>query len=1096
MKTEPQAHAAKPIGPAGRIAAAFLDSKLTPLLVIGAILVGVFAVAVTPREEEPQIQVPMIDIFAGLPGATAEEVEQRITAPIETAVSEIDGVEYVYSTSQPSGSLTIVRFLVGTDPDDAVLRVQAKMAETASRLPADAPTPRVEARSIDDVPILAYTLHSSTLTPLELRRLALEVRHALSTHAEVAEVTLIGGGRRVVRIDVDPRALASRGLTLLQLRQSLVAAGQRLPAGSLVTADHELEVLTDGAFRSADDVAGTVVAVPNGSPVYLRDVATVRDAAEDPDTYVFMMGGAAASERGLRSDLDAPAVTVAVAKKPGTNAVELVHALDARMDGLQKSLIPQGVTITKTRDYGATADEKASELIEHLWGATLSVILLMALVLGRREALVVALVVPTTLALTLASSYLFGYTLNRVTLFALIFAIGILVDDAIVVVENIHRHYLMGREAPREAAIRATDEVGNPTILATFTIISALLPLAFVSGLMGPYMQPIPINASAAMLFSLAVAFIVSPWLTHHLFRRHAAELAEEARASRERGEELDLVAGTRSYRFYRRLIKPLLDSRWKRWAMLAFVAGLLFASFGLVGLRAVKMKMLPYDNKSELQVVLDMPEGTTLEATASLARRLASEAARMPEVTDIQVYAGTSAPFNFNGLVRHYFLRAGSNVADLQVNLRHKEHRQRASHPFAKALRERLQPLVEGTGARLKVTEVPPGPPVLSTLVAEIYGPDLETRLRLAQQVEKIFEDTDGVVDIDAYIEDAAPRIDFTVDRAKAALVGATPQHIAHTLHLALTGGEAGLLQTPSSREPVPLRLRLDRASRASLADLEALAVPGDSGPVALAELARPVHTERERFRYRKNMQPVTYVVAEVAGGAESPVYAMLAMGDAVAALEDPLGRKIQVLSSTLPEDPTAYAVKWDGEWQITYEVFRDMGIAFAIVLVLIYVLVVGWFGDFMTPLIIMLPIPLTLVGILPAHALGGIFFTATSMIGFIALAGIIVRNSILLVDFIDQELGECTPLEDAVIRAAVVRFRPIALTGATLVVGGSVMLLDPIFQGLAVALISGVVMSTALTLVVIPVIYFMAKTTAQAPELTSTPEPTEDPT
>ncbi len=1068
---------AKSIGPAGRIAAAFLDAKLTPLLVIGALLLGVFAVAVTPREEEPQIQVPMIDIFAGLPGATAEEIEQRITTPIEAAVAEIDGVEYVYSTSEPSGSLTIVRFLVGTDPDEAVLRVQAKVAEAASWLPSNAPAPRVVARSIDDVPIVAYTLHASALAPLELRRIAQEVRHALAGHDDVSDVTLIGGGRRVVRIDADPQALTSRGMTLLELHRGLTAAGRRLPAGHLVAANQEIEVLTDGAFRTAEEVASTVIAMRNGQPVYLRDVASVKDGAEDPDTYVFMLGGAAASERGLRSDLDATAVTLAIAKKPGTNAVDLVHDLDARMSVLEGGLIPREVSVTKTRDYGATADEKASELIEHLWGATLSVILLMAVVLGRREAVVVALVVPTTLALTLASSYLFGYTLNRVTLFALIFAIGILVDDAIVVVENIHRHYRMGRETPREAAIRATDEVGNPTILATFTIISALLPLAFVSGLMGPYMRPIPINASAAMLFSLAVAFIVSPWLTHHLFRRHAAELAEEARKSRERGEAVDLIAGTRSYRFYRRLIKPMLNSPWKRWASLALVAVLLLASFSLVALQAVKMKMLPYDNKSELQVVLDMPEGTTLEATASLARRLASEAARMPEVTDIQVYAGTSSPFNFNGLVRHYFLRRGSNMADLQINLRPKHHRERASHPFAKALRERLLPVVEGTGARLKVAEVPPGPPVLSTLVAEVYGPDLETRIRLASELEAIFERTPGVVDIDTYIEEPSPRVSFEVDRTKAALVGSNPEHIAHTLRLAIAGDELGLLQTPKSREPVPLRLRLDRSARASVAELSTLAVPGVGGPVALGELAEPIRGERELFRYRKNLQPVTYVVAEVAGGAESPVYAMLTMGDAVADLKDPLGRQVEVLSSTLPTDPTAYAIKWDGEWQITYEVFRDMGIAFAIVLVLIYVLVVGWFGNFTTPLIIMLPIPLTLVGILPAHAIGGIFFTATSMIGFIALAGIIVRNSILLVDFIDQELDEGTSLEEAVIRAAVVRFRPIALTGATLVVGGSVMLLDPIFQGLAVSLISGVVISTALTLVVIPVIYFMVK-------------------
>jgi multidrug efflux pump subunit AcrB len=734
-------------------------------------------------------------------------------------------------------------------------------------------------------------------------------------------------------------------------------------------------------------------------------------------------------------------------------------------------VIPANVDITKTRDYGYTADEKSSELIKHLWIATLAVVVLMALALGRREAIVVLVAVPATLALTLAASYLFGYTLNRVTLFALIFAIGILVDDAIVVVENIHRHYQLGWANPRHATIYATDEVGNPTILATFTVIAALLPLAFVSGLMGPYMRPIPINASAAMLFSLIVAFVVSPWLTYKLFRQKAEAMAEGPAA-----HDAETAQETRLLGTYARLFRPLLAKAWRRWVLLGTVALLLLGSVALVGLRLVKVKMLPFDNKSEVQVVIDMPAGSTLEETAGVARTLAETVRTVPEVTDIQIYVGTSAPFNFNGLVRHYFLRSGPLVADLQINLLPKHHRDRSSHPLAKDLRELLAPLVEGTEANVKVTEVPPGPPVLSTMVAEIYGPDLEQRIGLATQVREIFETTPGIVDVDWWIEHPGPKLELEIDRNKVSRLGITPETVARTLRVALNGAEAGLLRDEHAREPVPLMLRLERAQRSGIDGLLAITVHGAEGRmVPLRELVKVHQVPRERFIYHKNLQPVSYVVAEVAGGEESPVYGILNMQERIGELQDPTGQPLEILSATMPEDSTRYALKWDGEWQITYEVFRDMGIAFAVVLVLIYVLVVGWFRSFVTPLIIMAPIPLTLIGILPAHALGGVFFTATSMIGFIALAGIIVRNSILLVDFINLELAAGERLEEAVIKAGVVRFRPIALTAAALVVGGLVILLDPIFQGLAVALISGVVVSTALTLVVIPLLYYM---------------------
>ena len=1065
-------------GFSGKVAAAFLDSKLTPLLVVAALLVGAFAVLVTPREEEPQIKVPMVDVFVELPGASAEEVERRLVAPLEKALFEIPGVEHVYSTSQPSGGMIIVRYVVGTDPDRAALAVHTKIAEQRGALPQGAAQPLVIPRGIDDVPALAYTLWSTSASPLTLRQVAQELRAELVRHPRVAQVALLGGARRAVSVRFDRERLAAHHVSILGVAQALSGLDWQLPAGSFSTRDRETTVEVGALFHSADEVAAAVVGVmpggPDGGgrPVYLRDVATVTDGAEEPDQYVWMSAGAAGESKALPAGLDVPAATLAIAKKPGTNAVELVAELDALVERLRGPVLPANVSITKTRDYGLTADEKSSELMKHLGLATLSVVLLMAFALGRREAVVVAVAVPVTLALTLAASYLFGYTLNRVTLFALIFAIGILVDDAIVVVENIHRHYQLGWTNPRRATIYATDEVGNPTILATFTVIGALLPLAFVSGLMGPYMRPIPINASAAMLFSLAVAFVVSPWLTYRLFKKHANEMAE-GHAERPDGETAE---EGKLDRLYGRIFAPLLASRAKRWALLAGVAVLLLGAVALFPLRVAAVKMLPHDNKSELQVVVDMPEGTTLERTAAVARELAQAVKALPEVTDVQTYVGTSAPFNFNGLVRHYFLRSGPLVADLQVNLLGKHERDRASHAFAKAVRSRLAPIAARTGANVKVTEVPPGPPVLSTLVAEIYAPNEKERLALAERVKGIFASTPGVVDVDWYVEGPGPKLSLAVDREKAARAGISPEAIARTLRVALAGADAAHLSSPSSRSSVPVTLRLARAQRSGLADLLAVDVQNPAGRlVPLSELVRPEETTRAPFIYHKNLRPVTYVLGDVSGAAESPVYALLDMGDRIAALRDAAGQPLEVLFSGRPAGASRSSLVWDGEWQVTHDVFLDMGIAFAAVLVLIYFLVVGWFRSFVTPFIIMAPIPLTLIGIVPAHALGGVFFTATSMIGFIALAGIIVRNSILLVDFVNLELAAGRPLAAAVTQAAAVRFRPIALTAAALVVGGVVILLDPIFQGLAVALIAGVVVSTALTLILIPLLYYM---------------------
>ncbi len=1071
----------KPLGISGRIAGAFLESKLTPLLVVASLLLGAFAVLVTPREEEPQIKVPMIDVFVGLPGNTAREVERRVIGPLEKALYEIENVDYIYSISQPSGGMIIVRFLVGSDPDEAVVRVHAKVAEATADLPANATTPLVAPRSIDDVPVVAYTLWSTDADPLALHQVALELKAELARHPRVAEVSILGGGRRAVQVRFDRERLSAYSVSPLQAYQALSGLNWRLPAGSFSLADRETEVEIGDFFHSAEDVAASVIGVYGGRPVFLRDVADVVDGADEPRDYVWMLAGQAGADKGLPAHLESPAVTIAVSKKPGTNAVELVTSLDERIENMKSSVLPASIEITKTRDYGFTADEKSSELIKHLWIATLAVVVLMALALGRREAVVVLVAVPATLALTLAASYLFGYTLNRVTLFALIFAIGILVDDAIVVVENIHRHYQLGWTNPRQATVYATDEVGNPTILATFTVIGALLPLAFVSGLMGPYMRPIPINASAAMLFSLIVAFVVSPWLTFKLFRKKAEEIARSAAGSESGPEEEGDHKESALISPYRRLLEPLLASVWRRWTVLGAVALLLLASMTLVAVRMVKVKMLPYDNKSEVQVVIDMPEGSTLEDTAGVARRLAQQVRQLPEVTDVQVYVGTSAPFNFNGLVRHYFLRTGPLVADLQVNLLPKHHRHSASHPFAKELRTLLAPIAADSGANVKVTEVPPGPPVMSTMVAEIYGPELEERVALARQVRTVFEETPGIVDVDWWIEDGGPKLEFEIDHDKASRLGISSEAIVRTLRVALAGAEVGHLRDDYAREPVPIVLRLGRSQRSSLDGLLGMTVHASDGRmVPVRELVTARETTRERFIYHKNLQPVSYVIAEVAGADESPVYGILDMQERISELRDPSGSPLEILSSELPSNTMRYAMKWDGEWQITYEVFRDMGIAFGVVLILIYVLVVGWFRSFVTPLIIMAPIPLTLIGILPAHAVGGVFFTATSMIGFIALAGIIVRNSILLVDFINLELATGVALETAVVRAGAVRFRPIALTALALVVGGGVILLDPIFQGLAVALISGVVVSTALTLIVIPLLYFMYVRTA----------------
>ncbi|MCL5966794.1 MAG: efflux RND transporter permease subunit [Deltaproteobacteria bacterium] len=1050
-------------GIAGRIASAFIESRLTPLIVLASILLGVGAVLLLPREEEPQIVVPMIDVFVQMPGASAKEVEERVTKPMEKLLWEIPGVEYIYSTSSPGRSLAIVRFRVGEDEEKSIVRLNQKMFANFDLIPPGASRPLVKPRSIDDVPILALTLESDRYDPFILRRIADQLHDQVKSVPDVSEVKVIGGQRRQVRVILDPARMAARGVAPAALVPVLEQANRQLQAGSFSSGNREFLVDTGGFLHTAEEVGQVVVGVYGGRPVYLRDVARIADGPEEPADYVLFGRGPAARGKGAAVT---PAVTLSVAKRKGTNAIVVADKVIEKVEAVRGKMIPGDVRLTVTRNYGETAAEKSNELLLHMMIAILSVSVLIGITLGLRESGIVAVAIPVTLALTMAVFYLTGYTLNRVTLFALIFSIGILVDDAIVVVENIVRHYRLPGNRGRsvaEIAVAAVDEVGNPTILATFTVIAAILPMAFVRGLMGPYMRPIPVGATAAMLFSLLVAFVVTPWASVRLLRREGgAGHAHEGWTTR----------------LYRKAMGRLLHRPAWRYGFLLLVVLLLLGSASLVAIRFVKVKMLPFDNKSEFQVVIDMPEGSTLEETAAVTREIGTTLARVPEVVNYQMYVGTSSPYNFNGLVRHYFLRRGPAVADIQVNLVPKGKRSAQSHDIARRVRPAIQAVAARHGARVKVAEVPPGPPVLQTLVAEVYGPDYNGQIEVARRIKSIFEKTEGVVDVDWYVEDDQPKYRFAVDQVKAALHGVSAEQVAATLRLAVDGAAVGLLHRPREKEDVPIVLRLPRAERSKIEGLKQIKVIGRQGNlVPLGELVRVEEETAEKSIYHKNLMPVVYVTGDVAGKVESPVYAILAIDKALDKLTLPGGYRLARYVASQPFTTGKYAMKWDGEWHITYEVFRDLGLAFAAVLVLIYILVVGWFQSFRTPLTIMAAIPFSLVGILPAHGLMGAFFTATSMIGFIAGAGIVVRNSIILVDFVELRLKQGMPLDEAVIDAGAVRFRPMLLTAAAVIVGASVILFDPIFQGLAISLMAGEVASLLLSRMTVPILFYLSE-------------------
>ncbi len=1060
-------------GLAGKIAHGFIDSKLTPLVIVAALLLGAFAIWQTPREEEPQIIVPMLDVMVAMPGATPHEVEERASIPMEKLLRQISGVEYVYSISRPGASLVILRFKVGTKEEDAIVKTYNQLYSHFDQIPQGVSQPLVKVRSIDDVPILALTLWGKNYDSYRLRQVAAELEHTVKQVDDVSETHIIGGLPRTIRVVLDPQRLAAYGVFAGQVANAIQGSNVRADAGSFAQNNTEFQVEAGRFLNSAADLQQVVIAAKNGRPVYLRDVAQkIEDGPAEPTNYVLFGDGAGTKDAGQ----DYPAVTLTVAKRKGTNATIIAETILERVKEMRGNVLPNDLNITVTRNYGETAKEKSDELLKHLFIATLSVTLLIALALGWRESGVVLIAIPVTLALTLAVFYLYGYTLNRVTLFALIFSIGILVDDAIVVVENIVRHFRLpqnkGRSLP-DVAVEAVDEVGNPTILATFAVIAAILPMAFVRGLMGPYMRPIPVGASAAMLFSLIVAFVVSPYAALRLLRHYASDSG---------GHHHETEGWTT--KFYRKVMNPLIADKKKRYGFLVGVVVLLLAAVAFVPLKLVRVKMLPFDNKSEFQVIVNMPDGTTLEQTTRVAQALGEHLAKQPEIANYQIYSGTSGPYNFNGLVRHYFLRSAPNQADIQVNLLPKEKRSQQSHEIARRLRPELVKIAEPFGARLEVSEVPPGPPVLQTLVAEVYGPDLDGQMKVAEQIKQIFKQTAGVVDVDWYVEDPQPKYDLKVDLDKAALHGVSAADITRTVQIGVGGVDAGLLHTAVDREGVPINVRLSRADRSSIESIESVKVPTASGQqVSLGELTYVDKKPIDKSIYRKNMQRVVYITGDVAGGEESPVYAILKMNEALDKLKLPAGYTLQRYNAVQPESTQRYSMKWDGEWHITIEVFRDLGLAFAAVLVLIYVLVVGWFRSFTTPLVIMAPIPLTLIGILPAHAMLGAFFTATSMIGFIAGAGIIVRNSIILVDFIELRRSEGMSLEDAVVDAGAVRFRPMLLTAAAVVVGASVILFDPIFQGLAVALMAGEVASTLLSRMAVPVLYYMVQKRLQTP-------------
>ena len=1054
-------------GIAGKIAKIFIQSKLTVLLMIVFMVVGVYSSFLIPREEEPQIDVPMADIFVGYPGASPTEVESRVIKPLEQLISNIKGVEYVYSTSMKEQGMVIVQFYVGEDIERSFVKLYNEINKHMDQMPAGVTFPLVKTRAIDDVPMLGLTLWSENYDDYQLGQMAQELESEIKKVNDVAMTHKIGGRNRQLRVVLDKDKLAASGLDFLMVSEMINANNSQLNSGSFDKNDTEFLVNTGKFLETVTDVENLVVGVQQNQPIYLKQIATIIDGPEVPQNYV-SLGFGKGSEKASEYQSEYPAVTISVAKRKGADAMKIAEVIIEKIEHLRSNLIPDDVHVEITRNYGETASHKVSELLLHLIGSIIAVTIVVMLAMGWRGGLVVFLSVPITFALTLLSYYMLDYTLNRITLFALVFVTGIVVDDSIIIAENMHRHFKMKRLPFKQAALYAINEVGNPTILATFTVIASVLPMAFVSGLMGPYMAPMPIGASIAMILSLFVALTITPYLGYIFLRekdkKGVAEKPEKA------------IENTAIYRIYNKFERPLLESKTKRWMFLGGTFLLLMGTMVLFFTKSVAVKMLPFDNKNEFQVVIDMPEGTTLERTGVVAQEIAQYLSTRPEVVNYQNYIGTSAPITFNGLVRHYDLRGGSNMADIQVNLLDKKERSVQSHDIAKLLRPDIQNIASKYNANVKLVEVPPGPPVLSTIVAEVYGPEYNKQIEIANSIQDILKNTEDVVDIDWMVEADQTEYQFEINKEKAMLYGVAPQQIVYTMNMALSNRILTNLYDEDAVNQVGLLLALDEKEKSTISDISQLKVKSKQGNmVPIADLVNITETNTAKSIYRKNQKRVVYVMADMAGELESPAYAILGMEEKLKDIPLPTGYEINEMYLGQPDFEDDYTVKWDGEWQITLEVFRDLGIAFLGAIILIYILIVGWFQNFKAPIVMMVAIPLSLIGIILGHWLMGAFFTATSFIGMIALAGIMVRNSVLLIDFINLRTAEGVPLKQAAIEAGAVRTTPILLTAGTVVIGAFVILFDPIFQGLAISLMGGTIVSTVLTLLVVPLVYYM---------------------
>jgi multidrug efflux pump subunit AcrB len=1056
-------------GFAGNIAKAFIQSKLTILLMIAFLLIGGYSTYLIPREEEPQIKVPMADIFIGYPGAEPKDVETKVSAPLEKIISNIKGVEYVYSTSMKGQAMLIVQFYVGENVENSLVKLYSELMKNMDKMPQGVTLPLIKTRSIDDVPVLGLTLWSEKYDDYQLKQLAQELDNEIKKIPNVSDIKIIGGRSREIKVLLDKNKMAANHLDFLTISKQIQGSNVQMQSGDLLQQDTAFSVETGNFLSTADDVGNLVVGTNQQQPVYLKQVAKVEDAPETSNQYVLFGYGKADTAKSNAFKSNYPAITLSIAKKKGADAMKLSKQILTKVAHLKNELLPNEVHLTVSRNYGETASDKVSELLFHLFIAIVVVTLFVMLAMGWRGGLVVFLSVPVTFALTLFSYYFMDYTLNRITLFALVFITGIVVDDSIIIAENMHRHFKMKKLPPLQAAIYAINEVGNPTILATFTVVAAVLPMAFVSGMMGPYMSPMPIGASIAMMLSLIVALTLTPYLGFIFLRE------KEKKGVPHKESKPHVLEESPIYKIYRSFISPLLESRWKRWTFIITIVVILFASLSMFYTKAVAVKMLPFDNKNEFQVVIDMPEGTTLEKTQAVAKDIADYVSTQPLVTNYQAYIGTSAPISFNGLVRHYDLRRGDNVADIQINLVDKKDRSIQSHDIAKLMRGPIQVIAKRYNANVKIVEVPPGPPVLSTLVAEIYGPDYNDQIKIAKQVKDIISKTKDVVDVDWMVEADQPEYHIEVDKEKAMRYGVATEQVAATVNAALSGLPSGNIYQPVSYHQTAIKLELSDSDKANLDDILDLKIANMQGnEIPIRDLVTVTRGIKQKNIYRKNQKEVVYILADMAGKLESPSYAIANISDSLKNVKIPKGFSLKEEYTHQPEMQDNYSLKWDGEWQITYEVFRDLGIAFAVVILLIYILIVGWFQNFTVPLVMLAAIPLSLIGIVLGHWALGAYFTATSMIGFIALAGVMVRNSVLLIDFINIRLREGIPLKQAIIEAGAVRTTPILLTAGAVALGAVIILFDPIFQGLAISLMGGTITSTFLTLLVVPLLYY----------------------